>query len=142
MFSIGLCFLIFSVIVIQIRSRNDEIAPNELGKVAKVCASSLCPQFNSLDLWMEIKPVCYTDTSVKKLSDIIKEQEAYLQAESEWNNSYRFTAHQVGLLAAFASVLGLILGFYVGEIDSKQESVSKFSYTSIPTAEVDSVLKK
>ncbi len=135
-----LFLLVVGTAIVQVTGRNDEIAPNELGKVAKACVSNLCPKFNALDLWMEIKPVCYTDTSVKKLSDIIKEQETYLVAENEWNNSYRFTAHQVGLLAALASILGLLLGFYVGEIDNRQET--KFSYMAIPTAELDAQSKK
>lgn len=138
----GLRLLLLFAVAILIRGRNDEIAPNELGKVAKACVSNLCPKFNALDLWMEIKPVCYTDTSVKKLSDIIKEQESYLAAENEWNSSYRFTAHQVGLLAAMASVLGLLLGFYIGEIDNKQDFQTKFTYSSIPTSDADPFLKK
>ena len=108
-------------------SKNEEIAPNRLGNAATVCSARLCPHYSSLDMWINIRSICYNEFEVSQLSEVHKSQIQTRNEELDYltsnNNSdfFQYSPHQLGMLAALMSVLGLVAGYFAGETHNKQD---------------------
>ena len=127
-------FVLLQLFGIVLSNSNDPIEANDLGNTSRDCVAKYCPSFNSVDFWYDIKTVCYTDTSVKALSQILEEEE---DATTEDVESTHFTPHQVGLLCATVTVIGLVAGYFVEELLKKSHFLPtpRYGYANLNAAD-------
>ncbi len=109
---------------------NDPIDSNELGDTTRDCVAKYCPDFTSVDFWLDVKTVCYTDTSVKALSVILQEEEESNTSDSNEAEGIYISPHHVGLICASVAVVGLVAGYYLEEFLKKSRN-PRGDYTPI-----------
>jgi hypothetical protein len=149
-FRVGVYVLVIVILCSPvIDARNEEIAPNIVGRTAQVCAAHLCPQHNGLDLWLDIHRICYPDNSVKSLELVLLQQLEEVRrqaanAAAHNDSGAHFTPHKIGVLAGFLSIVGLVSGFFAGETHNRQSMMptAKFSvYSTATSKDFDRVYK-
>eukprot|EP00611_Tribonema_gayanum_P026506 TRINITY_DN6339_c0_g1_i2.p2 TRINITY_DN6339_c0_g1~~TRINITY_DN6339_c0_g1_i2.p2 ORF type:complete len:136 (-),score=26.03 TRINITY_DN6339_c0_g1_i2:310-717(-) len=92
---------------------NDPIADNNLGKIARTCAAALCPDTkDSLQLWMELQPVCMGRTK-----GILSNFQVLPGESADGSNGASISLWSpfvVGAACALAAMVGVVFGLRSG----------------------------
>lgn len=136
--------------MLRVASKNEEIAPNELGITSSSCALYYCKHLDSLELWQSLEEVCYNDYFDEVLAMATTVEPSFSTQHYVNNNALYFSAEFTGFICALVSIIGILSGRHYYSSYGKscitpsaqRNSIRRSEYTAIPSSELGGFSKQ